>query len=131
MRLGSRLKFCFLLRNIGDKNISNAMYPVRLNIAIMCFMGCFIAYMLRVNLSITILAMIAPRNVDNSTFGNSSLIVPNVRHATKLQTVYGLQFYFIFDYSTDPVMRGHHIRKVYCWEHSSGVTYLHLVRAVL
>lgn len=65
------------------------MYPVRVNIAIMCFMACLIAYMLRVNLSITVLAMIVPRTtVDNSTLhGNSSLpsIVPDVR-SEQLQT---------------------------------------------
>ncbi|KAG4073851.1 hypothetical protein HA402_014056 [Bradysia odoriphaga] len=54
------------------------MYPVRVNIGIMCFMACFIAYMLRVNLSITILAMIVPRNFNDSTFGNNStLIIPD------------------------------------------------------
>lgn len=57
------------------------MYPVRVNIAIMCFVGCLIAYMLRVNLSITILAMVAPRTaVDNFTSdGNTTVIVPDVR----------------------------------------------------
>lgn len=57
------------------------MYPVRVNIGIMCFMGCLIAYMLRVNISITILAMVAPRvTTGNATDGNSSILsVPDVR----------------------------------------------------
>lgn len=58
------------------------MYPVRVNIGIMCFMGCLIAYMLRVNLSITILAMMVPRvtaeNVTNVT-NSSDSEVPDVR----------------------------------------------------
>ncbi|KAG4074091.1 hypothetical protein HA402_014296 [Bradysia odoriphaga] len=56
------------------------MYPVRVNIAIMCFVGCLITYMLRVNLSITILAMIVPRTAtyNNSTSGNGTItIVPD------------------------------------------------------
>lgn len=61
------------------------MYPVRVNIGIMCFMGCFIAYMLRVNISITILAMVVPRVTSgNATDGNSTILsVPDVRDEQK------------------------------------------------
>lgn len=64
--------------------ITKTMYPVRVNIAIMCFMGCFIAYMLRVNLSITLLAMIEPRtSIGNYTNENISMSkVPEVRTIT-------------------------------------------------
>ncbi|XP_059611808.1 sialin-like [Phlebotomus argentipes] len=36
--------------------------PARLNIGIMIFMGCFLIYLLRVNMSISILAMVEPQN---------------------------------------------------------------------
>lgn len=57
------------------------MYPVRVNIGIMCFVGCLIAYMLRVNLSITILAMTVPRTaIENSIDDNSTIAdIPDVR----------------------------------------------------
>lgn len=48
------------------------MYPVRVNIGLMCFVGCLIAYMLRVNLSINILAMRMPNN-SSEVEGNSSI----------------------------------------------------------
>lgn len=97
------------------------MYPVRVNIGIMCFVGCLIAYMLRVNLSITLLAMIVPRvsSVVNSTNGNSSMSnVPDVRPRT-MQLYSWIKIWFFI--SMDLVIRGLRMRKVYCWEHFSGV----------
>ncbi|KAJ6646704.1 Sialin [Pseudolycoriella hygida] len=42
--------------------------PTRFNVAVMLFMACFISYMLRVNISINILAMVEPTNLhENKT----------------------------------------------------------------
>lgn len=69
------------------------MYPVRVNIGIMCFVGCLIAYMLRVNLSITILAMTVPRN---STDGNNTISnVPDVRHIVHITTNLNKNFFVL------------------------------------
>lgn len=46
-----------MIKNINDK------IPTRLNVGVMMFTGCFIAYMLRVNLSINILAMVEPQTL--------------------------------------------------------------------
>jgi ACS family sodium-dependent inorganic phosphate cotransporter len=46
--------------------------PKRLNVAIMLFMACFISYMLRVNMSVNILAMV------NAVASNSSAEVDDV-----------------------------------------------------
>uniref|UniRef100_A0A1L8DEH7 Putative permease of the major facilitator superfamily protein n=2 Tax=Nyssomyia neivai TaxID=330878 RepID=A0A1L8DEH7_9DIPT len=40
--------------------------PARLNIGFMLFLGCFITYMVRVNMSINILAMVEPRDANDT-----------------------------------------------------------------
>lgn len=54
------------------------MFAVRVKIAIMCFIACLVSYMLRVNLSITILAMIVPRVIEISEDVNSTIFLPDV-----------------------------------------------------
>lgn len=49
--------------------------PTRFNVGVMLFMACFISYMLRVNMSINILAMVEPTNLhENKTLAAA----PNV-----------------------------------------------------
>lgn len=50
--------------------------PTRLNVALMIFLSCFISYMMRVNLSINIIAMVQQKSDDG---GNSTEIVEDVR----------------------------------------------------
>lgn len=50
------LSFYCMPNKITDK------VPARFNVAIMLFMACFIAYMVRVNISVNILAMVMPDN---------------------------------------------------------------------
>lgn len=44
-----------------------AKIPVRLNIGLMLFAACFVSYMLRVNMSINILAMVKSSSYANAT----------------------------------------------------------------
>lgn len=68
--------FCFILIKI-DK------IPTRFNVAMMLFMACFVAYMVRVNISVNILAMVVP---DNKT--GEAEEPPDVRQ-------YNLFFFFL------------------------------------
>lgn len=74
-----QVPFIHLIRNVNGEttalffamcNIRNWLLilfdadkiPARFNVGIMLFMTCFVSYMLRVNISIIILGMIAPTN---------------------------------------------------------------------
>lgn len=58
--------------NISHLFSVNCYIPVRLNLGIMMFMACFSSYMLRVNISINILAMTRPTPV---TTGRTSTVM--------------------------------------------------------
>lgn len=58
--------------NISRLFSVNCSIPVRLNLGIMMFMACFSSYMLRVNISINILAMTRPTPV---TTGRTSTVM--------------------------------------------------------
>lgn len=64
MRLLNSIIFLFL--NDVDS------IPTRLNVGIMSFLICFVAYILRANISINILAMKIPANKTNLLNGNES-----------------------------------------------------------
>lgn len=96
---GTRHALCITIdlahRSFVFVNLFADRIPTRFNVAIMLFMACLISYMLRVNMSVNILAMVQPiqsntrpiADADNSTTGGvrpnrtadqTTSIVPNV-----------------------------------------------------
>lgn len=57
-------------------NGSKFVWPTRLSVGLMLFMAAFACYLLRVNMSMIIIAMIQPKNVTANASANISL--PNV-----------------------------------------------------
>lgn len=51
--------------------------PARLNVGVMLFMACFITYMLRVNISINIIAMVKDTTIINANNTNN-ISLPDV-----------------------------------------------------
>lgn len=65
-------QFQFIIFTLNDYNkyffSIPEKIPTRFNVGVMLFMACFISYMLRVNISINILAMVEPTNLhENKT----------------------------------------------------------------
>lgn len=83
--------------------IQNDHIPVRFNIGVMLFLASLVTCMIKVNISVNLLAMVLP-TTGNTT--GTEPARPSVRNSQKLCATFGVKVYFIFsmDHNTHGVI---------------------------
>lgn len=74
------------MNNINQYLLPSAVYvPKRVNVAIMLFMICLVNYMMRVNLSINIIAMVEERYDNGTIVEKPDVCINNINMVIRIQ----------------------------------------------